>query len=267
MMRRTLLLCLALGLGLTASGGQAQVLPVSRVTSSLNQMGKALAGQPVRLQLLIAHDGAGKTVIGGLRNNGGLRDNTVPCPDVKVHDKAGGPPLVEQNVIADCDTGKNVAFTSGQRRLYTVTLPMKLTPGEYTVVLTLRSQPPITAQAKLQVGPGPFVTELVLPNGAKAGQPLDLRVAYRNVWRSAVSQDLRLCGRGMLIRDDQGTTVYDNKTEGMACITNLVPTTVPAGAVHLEPWGPLPSLKAGQYTAILWGGLWGEALLRFEVKP
>ena len=133
-MWRTLFLCLALGLGLTASGGQARTSAASRTTLELQQLAPALAGQPVKLRLLIANSGQGEAVIGGLRNN------TVPCPDVKVYDKAGGPPLTERYDTADCDTGENVTFTSGQRRIYTVTLPMKLTPGEYTAVLTLRSQ-------------------------------------------------------------------------------------------------------------------------------
>jgi hypothetical protein len=160
-----------------------------------------------------------------------------------------------------------MTFQPGQRREYTVTLPMRLTPGEYTAVLTLRSQPPLYAQANVRVGPGPFVTELVLPGGAQTGQPLDLRVAFRNVWRSAATQDLRLCGSGLLIRDEQGRAVYDNRPEGQACITNLVPTTVPAGGVHQEAWGRLPALKAGQYVAILWNNLWGTAEKRFEVRP
>ena len=41
------------------------------------------------------------------------------------------------------------------------------------------------------------------------------------------------------------------------------PTRVAAGGIHLEPWGTLPALKAGTYTAILWE----EALLRFNVEP
>lgn len=124
---------------------------------------------------------------------------------------------------------------------------------------------PSPDRATVYVGPGPFVTELVLPNGAKVGKPLDLRVAFRNTSRSAVSADLRLCGQGLLIRDAKGKTVYDNKPEEVACTADLRPTTVAPGAVHLESWGRLPALKAGRYTAILWGS--AVAVKRFEVKP
>jgi hypothetical protein len=58
---------------------------------------------------------------------------------------------------------------------------MKLTPGQYTAIFTLRSQPPLTVRTMVNVGPGPFVAELVLPTGAKVGQPLGLQVAFRNV--------------------------------------------------------------------------------------
>lgn len=127
-----------------------------------------------------------------------------------------------------------------------------------------QAQPPHD-RTTVPVGPGSFVTALVLPSGAKAGKPLDLRVAFRNVSRSPIRVDLRLCGQGLLIRDVKGKTVYDNKPEEMACTADLRPTTVAAGAVHLESWGRLPALKAGWYTAILWGST--VAVKRFEVKP
>lgn len=256
-MTRTLLLGLALGLGLLTPGGQAQTPAAPRTTLELQQLEPALAGQPVKLRLLIYHWGKDAQVIGGLRRD------YVPCPLFKVFDKAGGAPLIERYLAADCDTGEDVTFKTGERRVYNVTLPLRLTPGAYTAVLTLRSQPPLYARATVNVGPGPFVAELVLPNGARAGTPLDLRVAYRNVWRSAVSRDLRLCGQGLLIRDAKGKTVYDNRPEEVACTADLRPTTVAPGGVHVEPWGRLPALKAGCYTAILWG----EAVKRFEVKP
>ena len=242
------------------SRGQAQSTPTSRITLDLQQPETVLAGQSVKLQLTISHQGSGETVIGGLLGD------TVPCPLFKVYDKAGGPPLIERYILANCVAGENVTFNSGERRTYTVTLPMKLTPGQYTAILTLRSQPPLTVRTMVNVGPGPFVAELVLPTGARAGQPLNLQVAFRNVWRSAASQDLRLCGEGLLIRDDRGNTVYDNKPEGVACIADLEPTTVAAGGIHLEPWDKLPALKAGAYTAILWG-VKSEAVLHFNVEP
>lgn len=256
-MPRTLLLGLALGLGLLTAGGQDQKPAAPRTTLELQQLEPALAGQPVKLRLIIYHWGKGEQVIGG------LRQEHVPCPLFKVYDKAGGPPLIERYLAADCDTGENVTFKTGEHRVYSVTLPMKLTPGQYTAILTLRSQPPLYGRATVNVGPGPFVAELVLPSGAKAGKALDLRVAFRNVWRSTVSRDLRLCGQGLLIRDAQGKTVYDNRPEEVACTTDLRPTTVAPGGVHVEPWGRLPALKAGWYTAVLWG----EAVKRFEVKP
>lgn len=242
------------------SVGQSQTTPTSRIALELQQLEPALAGQPVKLRLLISNSGKGEAVIGGLRGD------TVPCPLFKVYDKAGGPPLTERYATSDCVTGENVTFQSGERRLYTVTLPMKLSPGQYTAILTLRSQPPLSVRTFVNVGPGPFVAELVLPTGAKAGRPLNLQVAFRNVWRSAVSQDLRLCGKGLLIRDDRGNTVYDSKPEGVACIADLEPTRVAAGGIHVEPWGKLPALKAGAYTAILWG-LWSDAVLHFNVEP
>lgn len=249
-MQRTVILLVALSL-LTAAA-QTQL--------ELRQLTPVLAEQPITLQLTIAQRGNTGTVIGGLLGN------TVPCPLFKVYDRAGGPPLTERYLTSNCLPGKNVTFSPGQRRVYTVTLPMKLTPGQYTAVLTLRGRQSLSGQANVNVGPGPFVTELVLPHEAKAGQALDLQVAFRNVWRSAASQDLRLCGNGLLIRDDRGNTVYDNKPEEATCMADLEPTTVAAGGVHPEAWGKLPALKTGWYTAILWG-YQGQAVKRFQVKP
>lgn len=256
-MQRTLILGLFLGLELLSAGGLAQTMPAAGTTLNLYQIQPVLAGQPITLRLTISHPGNGEQVIGGLYKD------VVPCPLFKVFDKAGGPPLIERYVTANCYTGENVTFKSGEVRQYNVTLPMKLSPGQYTAILTLRSQPPLYGQATVNVGPGPFVTELILPNGAKADQPPDLRVAFRNVWRSAASQDFRLCGQGLLIRDDLGNTVYDNKPEKVACTADLRLTTVAASGIHLETWGTLPALKAGWHTAILWS----EALARFEVTP
>lgn len=252
---------LALGLALLTAGGQAQTSTAAPTLLRLQQLQPAFAQQLVTLQLVISHRGPEPRVIGGL-----LQD-TVPCPLFKVFNKAGGPPLIERYILTNCITGENVTFNPGEQRSYGVTLPMKLGPGEYTAMLTLRNQPPLYAQATVKVGPGPFVTDLVLPKGAQAGSPLDLRVAYRNVWGSAVTYDLRLCGRGLLIRDERGQTVYDNHAEEQACTTDIRATTVAAGSVHLEAWNKLPALKAGRYTAIFWGVWWGGAVKRFEVKP
>ncbi|WP_102126014.1 hypothetical protein [Deinococcus planocerae] len=255
-MRRAFMLCLTLGL--VTTGGQARTPPEPRTALELQQLEPTLAGQPVKMRLLIYRWGNGAQVVGG------LRDDHIPCPLFKVYDKAGGPPIIERYLTANCDVGKNVTFKTGEQRVYAVTLPMKLAPGAYTAILTLRSQPPMYARTIVNIGPGPFVAELVLPSGAKAGKPLDLRVAFRNVWRSTASRDLRLCGQGLLIRDAEGQTVYDNRPEKTACTSDLRPTTVAPGGVHIEPWGPLPALKAGRYTAVLWGE---GAVKRFEVRP
>lgn len=195
-MRRAFMLCLTLGL--VTTGGQARTPPEPRTALELQQLEPTLAGQPVKMRLLIYRWGNGAQVVGG------LRDDHIPCPLFKVYDKAGGPPIIERYLTANCDVGKNVTFKTGEQRVYAVTLPMKLAPGAYTAILTLRSQPPMYARTIVNIGPGPFVAELVLPSGAKAGKPLDLRVAFRNVWRSTASRDLRLCGQGLLIRDAEG---------------------------------------------------------------
>jgi hypothetical protein len=258
-MSRPLFLGFIIGLALLPSAGQAQTPSTPQTSIGLHQVGPALAHHPVKLRLIISQQGPGEQVIGG------LRQDTVPCPLFKVYSKAGGPPLIERYITANCDTGENVTFKPGEQRTYQVTLPMQLTPGEYTAILTLRTQPPLYAQAIVNVGPGPFVTELVLPSGARAAQPLDLQVAYRNVWGSAVTRDLGHCGQGLLIRDDQGQTVYDNQPEGVACSLDFRPTTVGSGGVYWAGWGKLPALKVGSYTAILWGS--ASATMRFEVKP
>ncbi|MDO4244514.1 MAG: hypothetical protein Q4C89_00630 [Deinococcus sp.] len=195
----------------------------------------------------------------------GFRGDTVPCPIFKVYDKAGGPPLTQRYLAADCDTGEKVTFRAGKSRVFNVTLPMKLNPGAYTAILTLRTQPPLYATATVNVGPGPFVTELVFSK-AKAGQPLQMQVASRNIWRSTVERDMRLCGAGLLIRNGNGKVVYDNKPEGGACTSDYRPTLVPSGGVHLEPWrGKLPALPAGNYTALMWQV--GESVMKwFTVK-
>lgn len=258
-MPRPLIPCLAAGLTLLTAGGQAQTTTGAPTCLGLQQVEPALAGQPIQVQLVISHQGQEARVIGGL-----LQD-TVPCPLFKVFNQAGGLPLIERYLTADCLTGKNVTFQPGQQRLYPVTLPMKLTPGEYTVRVTLRSQPPLSAQATIHVGPGPFVTDLVLPGGSQAGRPLNIQVTFRNVWSSAVTRDLGLCGWGLLIRDEEGRTVYDSQPEGVACALGSRPTTVAAGGTYVQAWGQRPASKAGRYTAILWGG--GTAVKRFEVKP
>ncbi|GAA5500681.1 hypothetical protein Dxin01_00405 [Deinococcus xinjiangensis] len=233
-------------------------LATAQTYFELRQYENVLSMQPVKLTLHVYNAGKAPVTLGGFLSN------SIPCPIFKVFDKEGGPPLIERYVAADCVTGSPMTFNAGQRRAFAVTLPMKLSPGEYTAILTLRTQPAQHVSTTLYVGPGPLVTELVLPSGAKAGRPLDLRVASRNVWRTPVTRDLRLCGAGLLIRDGQGKTVYDNKPEGTGCTTDFWATTVPVGGIHLEPWGKLPALPAGLYTAIMWGV--DNATLHFEVK-
>lgn len=229
----------------------------AEVSLELQQLEPVLATQQAKLRLIVYSP---KTV-----TLDGFRGDSVPCPLFKVFDKAGGPPLIERYLTADCDTGEKTTFQAGKARVFSVTLPMKLNPGQYTAILTLRTQPPLYAKANVNVGPGPFVTELVFSK-AKAGQPLDIQVASRNIWRSAVERDMRLCGAGLLIRNGNGRVVYDSKPEGTACTTDLQPTLVPSGGVHVEPWrGQLPALPAGDYTALMWQA--GEsAVKRFTVK-
>lgn len=229
----------------------------AEVSLELQQLQPVLATQQAKLRLIVYSP---NTV-----TLDGFRGDTVPCPIFKVYDKAGGPPLIERYVTADCDAGEKVTFQAGKSRVFNVTLPMKLNPGAYTAILTLRTQPPLYATASVNVGPGPFVTELVFSK-AKAGQPLDMQVASRNIWRSTVERDMRLCGAGLLIRNGNGRVVYDNKPEGTACTSDYRPTLVPSGGVHLEPWGGnLPALAAGNYTALMWQA--GESAVKwFTVK-
>lgn len=229
----------------------------AQVSLELQQLQPVLATQQAKLRLIVYSP---KTI-----TLDGFRGDTVPCPMFKVYDKAGGPPIIERYLNADCDTGEKTTFQAGKARVFNVTLPMKLSPGQYTAILTLRTQPPLYAKANVYVGPGPFVQELVFSK-AKAGQPLEMQVASRNVWRSAVERDTRLCGAGLLIRNVNGRVVYDNKPEGGACTTDLRLTLVPSGGIHLEPWrGQLPALPAGEYTALMW--LAGESVMqRFTVK-
>ena len=229
----------------------------AQVSLELQQLQPVLATQQAKLRLIVYSP---NTV-----TLDGFRGDTVPCPIFKVYDKAGGPPLIQRYLTADCDTGEKVTFQAGKPRVFNVTLPMKLNPGAYTAILTLRTQPPLYATASVNVGPGPFVTELVFSK-AKAGQPLEMQVASRNIWRSAVEWDMRLCGAGLLIRNGNGRVVYDNKPEGGACTSDYRPTLVPSGGVHLEPWwGNLPALPAGNYTALMWQA--GESAVKwFMVK-
>ncbi|GGJ89901.1 hypothetical protein GCM10008939_37310 [Deinococcus aquiradiocola] len=155
----------------------------------------------------------------------------------KVYDRAGGLPVTRRSLTADGDTGKHVTFRTGERCGCAVTLPVNLTPGEYTAVLTLRSQPPLSPRATVNVGPGPFTPEPMLPDDARAGQRLDLRVTFRDVWCSAARRDLRLCGQVLLIRDEEGRTVYDNRPEKLACTSDLRLITVASCGVHVERWG------------------------------
>lgn len=238
-------------------------LPVASAQThvTLSQQSPPLR-QPVQLVLEVYNPGKTPATLSRIRKD------FVTCPPFKLYAKAGGPPRIERYSTADCDGGETVTIAPGQRRRYRVQLPWRdLVPGAYTAFLEI----PVNGKqqsirADVNIGPGPFVTELVLPNGAKAGQPLDLRVAYRNVWRTTVGRGFDLCGAGLLIRDERGRTVYDSKPEGTGCTTEGRPITlVPPGGTHLEAWGGLPKLRAGRYTALAWGGEL-QASKAFEVK-
>lgn len=118
----------------------------------------------------------------------------------------------------------------------------------------------------LRVGPGPFVAELRVPANIRAGTPLPLAVAFHNVWRTTQQKDLRLCFAGLVIRNENGRTVYDSQGERAACPEVLALTTVKPGGTHIEKWNQklLPKLPPGRYTAILWG--WYNASVRFQVN-
>lgn len=102
-MQRVLILALALGLGSLTAGGQAQKPAAARTTLELQQLERALAGQLVQLRLIISHWGKAEVI-------GGLGKESVPCPLFKVYDKAGGPPLIERYILADCIVGEKVTF-------------------------------------------------------------------------------------------------------------------------------------------------------------
>ncbi|MDL2344937.1 hypothetical protein QOL99_12370 [Deinococcus sp. MIMF12] len=218
--------------------------------------------QPVELTLEVYNSGKTSTTIGRIRRD------FVACPPFKLFDKVGGAPRIERYIAADCDVGETVTVPAGQRRRYRVTLPWNdLRPGAYTAFLELPVNGKTRAvPADLRVEPGPFVAELRVPPRVKAGAPLPLTVAFHNVWRTTQQEDLRLCGHGLLIRNGNGRTVYDNRREGVSCIENLVLTAVRPGSVHIEKWVdpvPLTKLPPGRYTAILWGKY--NASLPFEV--
>lgn len=161
--------------------------------------------------------------------------------------------------------GDRVTVTPGQNAVYRAQLPFSLQPGEYTAILTVPTEPKAQyARTMLRIGPGPFVAELRLPAQVRAGTPLPLEVAFHNVWRTTQQKDLRLCGHGLLIRNENGRTVYDNRPEHGACTTDLRLSTVSPGGVHVERWSPPPlKLPPGSYTAVLWG--FYNASLRFQV--
>lgn len=100
-----------------------------------------------------------------------------------------------------------MTFKIGKHCVDNVNLPMKLMPSEYTFILTLCSEPPLTSKATVNVGAGLFVTELVMPHA------------------------------GLLIQKAHDKTVYDNKPEGTACPADLRPALVAADGVPMEPWG------------------------------
>lgn len=119
------------------------------------------------------------------------------------------------------------------------------------------------AELHLRVGPGPLVASLALSAPARAGRPVPLVTQYRNISPGVHREDLRPCGRGLQIRNVNGRVVYDTLPEHAACKTDLRPTTLQPGQTHAEPWPRLPTLPAGDYTAVMWGTYHGS--LRFTV--
>lgn len=239
---RRVLTALALSLAPVAS---------AQVEVSLNMpTAPILAGQLPDLTLTVRNTGKAPVTVGNV-----LKDGRIPCPTFKVFDRAGGAPLTFPGPLTDCIVGERVTLAGGQKAIYNVQLPFSLQPGEYTAIMTVPTAPGVRyARTTLRVGPGPFVAELRAPRKVKAGTPLPLEVAFHNIWRTTQHADLRLCGHGLLIRNENGRTVYDNRPEHGACTTDLRLSTVGPGGVHMERWSPpLPKLLPGSYTAVLWG--------------
>lgn len=223
----------------------------------------ALAGQPVRLPVLVANYSSKPLTVGNV-----LPDGNLPCPMFKVYDKAGGAPRVFDTAATDCVVGQAVTLAPGQKRTFRVTVPFVLTPGEYTAVVTVPTSPkPTPASTTIRIGPGPLVPTLQLPKSLSTGEPVQVRVAFTNVWRSVAKVDLRLCTAGLMIRNQNGRVVFDNRQESLFCADRLNETTIQPGSTYTERLhlGPKPlTLPAGQYTAILWGQ-W-NASATFQVK-
>lgn len=219
------------------------------------------AGQYPDLTLTVRNGGKTPVTVGNV-----LKDGRMPCPTFKVFDRAGGPPLTFPGPLIDCLVGERVTLAAGQKAVYKGQLSIPLQPGEYTVVMTVPTVPKARyVQTTLRVGPGPFVAELRVPTPVRAGAPLPLEVAFHNIWRTTQQKDLRLCRHGLLIRNENGQAVYDNRPEHGACTADLQLSTISPGDVHVEKWfPPLPKLPPGSYTAVLWGEY--NASARFQVR-
>lgn len=225
----------------------------------------ALAGQPVRLPVVVANYTRKPLTVGNV-----LPDGSIPCPMFKVFDKAGGAPQVFNPALANCLVGKSVTLAPGQKRRFQVVVPFLLTPGEYTATMTVPTAPkPTPTSTTIRIGPGPLVPQLRIPKGLKTGQPIPVSVAFTNTWRSKASIDLRLCITGLIIRNQNGRVVFDNMRERGLCADILNETTFQPGQTITQPFfytgQPPLTLPAGQYSAILWGN-W-NASANFQVNP
>lgn len=223
---------------------------------------QVMSGQHIDLKLVVQNAMQKPLTIGNVMKGG-----WIPCPTFKVFDKAGGAPQKTNYAAVDCVQGEAVQLSSGQKGVYSVQLPLRLEPGEYIAIMTVPTAPkPQYASVNLRVGPGPFVAQLRLARPAMAGQPLALEVVYRNIWRSTASDAVERCRAGLLIRDEQGRTVYEKDTH-TPCLDVVDGLQLKSGGQQVSafafPKSP-PTLPKGQYTAIMWGA--HAATLRFVVK-
>ncbi|MFC3860910.1 hypothetical protein ACFOPQ_09060 [Deinococcus antarcticus] len=224
----------------------------------------ALAGQNVRLPVVVANYTKKPLAVGNVLPDGG-----IPCPMFKVFDKAGGAPQIFNPALANCIRGESFTLAPGQKKTFQVDVPFRLTPGEYTAIVTVPTLPnPTPASTTLRIGPGPLIPQLRIPKVLKTGQPIPVSVAFTNTWRSKASIDLRLCITGLIIRNQNGKVVFDNRRERLLCPDILNETPFQPGQTITKPLfytGQQPlKLPTGQYTAILWGH-W-NASTTFQVR-
>ena len=148
-------------------------VPSAQMDVTLSQQSPPLR-QPVQLVLEVYNPSQTPATLSRIRKD------FVTCPPFKLYAKAGGPPRIERYYAADCDTGETVTIAPGQRRRYRVQLPWRdLVPGAYTAFLEIPANGRgRSIRASVNIGPEPFVTELVRPTGVRAGQPQSLQVAF-----------------------------------------------------------------------------------------